>query len=220
MRADFIHGIRFRLVMAALVLLAIPWLVVQFISGMESLLRDREEQAIGATARAVASALSDRPALFRAANEPDDREGEERRRIVALFASADPEAAASLGAAYVPSEEIERFLGIMGRKSSRIWVVDTRSRVRGLSGSVRESAASARPCTWLKPMAALVLPAPRAPPGDETQPSKGQVDRALIGVSSTPWPAPPDPDVTVLSAPQPLFVGDCIDGSVAVEERA
>ena len=220
MRADFIHGIRFRLVMAALVLLAIPWLAVQFISRMESFLRDTQEQAIGATARAVSSALSDRPALFRAVNEPDEREGEERRRIVALFASADPEAAASLGAAYVPSEEIERFLGIMGRKSSRIWVVDTRSRVRGLSGSVREPAASARAFTWLKPMAALVLPAPRAPQGDETQPAKGQVDRALIGVSSTQWRATRDPDVTILSAAQPIFVGDDIVGAVVVDETA
>jgi len=219
MRADFIHGIRFRLVMAALVLLAIPVLAVQFISRMETFLRDTQEQAIGATARAVASALSDRPALFRGAGDPDDREGEERRRIVALFAAADPDAAASLGAAYVPSEEIERFLGIMGRKSSRIWVVDTRSRVRGLSGSLREAAASARAFTsWLKPIAALVVPTPRAPPGDETQPAKGQFDRALIGVSSTQWRATRDRDVTILSAAQPIFVGDDIVGAVVVEE--
>lgn len=219
MNADFIHGIRFRLVMAALVLLAIPWLAVQFISRMESFLRDSQEQAIAATARAVASALSDRPALFRAAGDPDDREGEERRRIVALFAAADPDAAASLGAAYMPSEEIERFLAIMGRKSSRVWVVDTRSRVRGLSGSLREAAASARAITsWLKPVAALVVPTPRVPPGDESQPARGQIERALIGVSSTQWRATRDRDVTILAAAQPIFVGDDIVGAVVVEE--
>ncbi|MGZ5085237.1 MAG: hypothetical protein ACXWBZ_17855, partial [Usitatibacter sp.] len=125
MGASFIHGIRFRLVMAALVLLAIPWLAAQFISRMEAFLRDSQEQAIGGTARAVAAALSDRPALFAPGGAQADPEGEERRRIVALFAAADPDAAASLGTAYVPSEEIERFLAIMGRRSSRVWVVDT-----------------------------------------------------------------------------------------------
>src|SRR5471032_1093909 len=60
MRASFVHGIRFRLVMAALVLLAIPWLAAQFISRMESFLRDSPEQAIGATARAVACSWESR----------------------------------------------------------------------------------------------------------------------------------------------------------------
>jgi hypothetical protein len=100
LRADFVHGIRFRLVMAALALLALPWLAAQFISRMEAFLRDSQEQAIGGTARTVAAALSDRPALFRAAAGEGEREAEERRRIVALFASADPDAAAGLGNAY------------------------------------------------------------------------------------------------------------------------
>src|SRR5258706_3500934 len=47
-RASFVHGIRFRLVMAALVLLALPWLAVQFISRMEAGLREAEETAIWA----------------------------------------------------------------------------------------------------------------------------------------------------------------------------
>ena len=219
MSADVLHGIRFRLVLAALVLLALPWLAAQFISRMESFLRDSQEQAIGATARAVASALSDRPALFRASGGEDDREGEERRRIVALFAAADPTAAANLGNAYVPSEEIERFLAIMGRRSSRVWVVDSRSRVRGLSGALRESATLARPLTsWLKPLAALVAPPPRVPAGDETRPARGQIDRALIGVSSTQWRGTRDRDVAILAAAQPIFVGDDIVGAVVVEE--
>ncbi|HEX7560527.1 MAG TPA: hypothetical protein VF386_15100, partial [Usitatibacter sp.] len=174
MRAGFIHGIRFRLVMAALVLFAIPWLAAQFISRMESFLRASQEQAIGATARAVAVALSDRPTLFAPVGAEADPEGEERRRIVALFAAADPDAAASLGNAYMPSEEIERFLGFMGRESSRLWVVDTRSRVRGLSGALREGATKPV-ASWLKPVAALVVPAPRLPESDETRPARGQI---------------------------------------------
>ena len=150
MGAGFIHGIRFRLVMAALVLLALPVLAVQFISRMEAFLRDAQEQSNAATARAIAAGLSDRPALFSAQSAESDTE-EERRRIVALFASADPNAVASLGNAYVPSEEIERFLSIMSRRSSRVWVVDIRSRVRGLSGSLRDAQPPPRPAGWLQP---------------------------------------------------------------------
>ena len=219
MRTAFVHGIRFRLVMAALVLLAVPALAVQFIASMEAFLRDAQEQSIGATARAIAAGLSERPTLFAAQAAASDEE-EERRRIVALFAAADPNAVASLGKAYVPSEEIERFLSIAGRRSSRVWVVDARSRVRGLSGALPAAPQPARAIThWLKPLAALVVPAPRVPAaGDETRPVRSQVDRALIGVSSTEWRGTPDRDVAILSAAQPIFVGDDIVGAVVVEE--
>ncbi len=226
MRAAFVHGIRFRLFLASLVLLAIPVLAAQFISRMESFLRASQEQGIAVTARAVASALSDRPALFPPRGAvAADAEDEERRRIVGLFAAADPEAAASLGAAYAPSEEIERFLDIMGRRASRLWVVDTRSRVRGLSGTLREPppdrAAQAKPSVappWLKPVVALVVSSPKVPAGDESKPVRSQIDRALIGVSSTYWRGTKDREVAILSAAQPVFVGDDIVGAVVVEE--
>jgi len=204
-------------VLVALALLAIPVLAVHFIASMEAFLRETQERAAGATARTVAAALSDRPQLFeaRAAN---DAEGEERRRIVALFAAADTDAAAGLGTAYLPSEEIERFLSIMGRRGSRVWVVDTRSRVRGLSGSLEDPQAAKSLVSWLKPVAALVVPVPRYPVGDATLPSRSQIDRALIGVSSAQWRATGDRDVAILSAAQPIFVGDDIVGAVVVEE--
>ncbi len=218
MRARFVHGIRFRLALVALVLLAIPVLAVHFIASMERFLRASQEKSIGATARAVAAALSDRPTLFER-GVADDPEDEERRRIVALFAAADTDAAASLGNAYVPSDEIERFLSIMGRAGERVWVVDARSRVRGLSGSLRDPAAARTLVNWLKPVAALVVPAPSYPVGDEALPVRDQIDRALIGVSSTQWRATRDRDVAILSAAQPIFLGDDdIVGAVVVEE--
>jgi two-component system sensor histidine kinase ChvG len=221
MDTRFLHGIRFRLALAALVLLALPLIAAQFISRMESILRESQEQAIGATARSIATALSDRPQLFRTRDDAADREGEERRRIVALFAAADTAAAASLGNAYVPSEEIERVLTIIvGRRASRVMVVDTRSRVRGLSGSLGRGDAKPRLLTtWLKPIASLVVPTPSVPAGDATRPAApGQLDRALIGVSSRQWRGTADRDVAILSAAQPIFVGDDIVGAVVVEE--
>jgi dedicated sortase system histidine kinase len=225
MQARFVHGIRFRLLVVAVVLLAIPALAVQFISRMEAFLRAAQEQDIAVTARAVASALSDRPALFPAGGaSAEDPEAEERRRIVGLFAAADPDAAASLGSAYAPVEEIERFLDIMARRASRLWVVDTRSRVRGLAGTLREPpparggiAPEAR-SGWLKPLVALMVSSPAVPAGDESQPVRAQIDRALIGVSSTYWRGTRDREVAILSAAQPVFVGDDIVGAVVVEE--
>ena len=213
------HGIRFRLGVVALVLLALPWLAAQFIARMENFLRDSQAQAIGATARTIAAALSDRPALFRATNDPADQAAEERRRIIALFAAADPDTVASLGSAYAPSEEIERLLAVVGRRSSRLWVVDASSRVRGLYGSLRDEREKPRPVSaWLRPVANLVAPPPRLPTADESAPARGQVERALIGVSSTQWRGTRDRDVAILSAAQPVFVGDDIVGAVVVEE--
>jgi len=215
--ARLFHGIRSRLLLVALALAVLPLLAVHFIASMESFLRDYQERAIGATARAIAAALSDRPALF-GPQRPDDAEGEERRRIVALFAAADTDAAASLGRAYVPSDEIERFLSIMGQRGTRMWVVDGKSRVRGLSGSLEDPEAARSLVSWLKPVAALVVPAPRIPVGNESLPVRSQIDRALIGVSSTQWRAGHDRGVAILSAAQPIFVGDDIVGAVVVEE--
>jgi dedicated sortase system histidine kinase len=215
--ARLFHGIRFKLLVVALVLLTLPLLAAQFIAGMESFLRQSQERAIGATARAIAAALSDRPALFDRGADASDPQGEERRRIVALFAAADTDAAASLGRAYVPSEEIERSLSIMGRRGSRLWVVDTRSRVRGLWGALQDPEAHALN-RWLKPVASLVVPTPAVKQGDETKPERSQIDRALIGVTSTEWRGTRDRDTAILSAAQPIFAGDDIVGAVVVEE--
>src|SRR5207253_2159268 len=106
----------------------------------------------------------------------------------------------------------------MGRRSSRIWVVDARSRVRGLSGALRDESGRARGASWLQPLAAIVAPPPRVPAGDESRPARGQVERALIGVSSTQWRGTRDRDVAILSAAQPIFVGDDIVGAVVLEE--
>ncbi len=214
----FLRGIRVRLLLVALSLLALPWLAAQFIARMETSLRASQEQAIGATARAIAVALSDRPGYFTSTDGVADAEEEERRRIVALFAAADTDAAASLGTAYVPSEAIERRLAVAGRRGTRIWVIDTRSRVRGLWGSLRmeDPEPGAR---WLRPIASLVVPTPRVAVGDESRPVREQINGALIGISRMPiWRGTVNRDVAILSAAQPVYMGDDIVGALVVEE--
>lgn len=212
-------GIRARLFLIALTLLALPWLAAQFIARMETSLRASQELAIAATARAIAVALSDRPGLFASPATPPDPQEEERRRIVALFAAADTDAAAALGKAYVPSEPIERLLAVAGRRGTRIWAFDARSRVRGLSGSLRTEDPESRAGGWLRPIAQLVVPTPRVAVGEESRPVREQINGALIGITRAPiWRGTVNRDVAILSAAQPVYVGDDIVGAVVVDE--
>ena len=215
----FFRGIRVRLLLVALSLLALPWLAAKFIARMETSLRSQQEQAIGATSRALAVALSDRPGLFGPPGGEADPEEEERRRIVALFAAADTDAAASLGTAYAPSEAIERLLTVAGRRGTRLWVIDTRSRVRGLWGSLRMEDPEPGAASWLRPIASRMVPTPRVAVGDESRPVRDQINGALIGISRTPtWRGTVNRDVAILSAAQPVYVGDDIVGALVVEE--
>lgn len=57
-------GIRLKLLLLSLFLFAIPWLGYQYVWELESYLRLGQEQTMVGTARAVATALHERPALF------------------------------------------------------------------------------------------------------------------------------------------------------------
>ena len=57
-------SIRAKLLLASLVLLAVPWVGVSFVQEMERFLRQSHEQSVAATAQAVATALHDKPKLF------------------------------------------------------------------------------------------------------------------------------------------------------------
>ena len=224
----FFQSIRGKLLLVALVLLAIPFLGYRFISDMESFLREGQEQALANITRAVAATLSDRPQLFAKTQGGDgDEEALERRKILALFSSSDPETVAGLGSAYVPSEEIERILDLVARSAARIWVVDTRSRVRGLSGSLKYQAGPAanRDAGTSGVIARIFrrwveLPVVDAK-DDAANTSKAvtaQVDRALIGVPTAYWRYTQDKHGVILSAAQPIWVSDNIVGAVVVEE--
>lgn len=224
----FLQSIRGKLLLVALVLLAIPFLGYRFISDMEAFLREGQEQALTSTTRAVAATLSDRPQLFAKAQGADgDEEALERRKILALFSSSDPETVAGLGSVYVPSEEIERILELVARTASRIWVVDAQSRVRGLSGSLKYQAVPAanREVGHSGVIARIFrrwveLPAVNAKDdaANTSQAVTAQVDRALIGVPTAYWRYTQDKRGVILSAAQPIWVSDNIVGAVVVEE--
>src|SRR5207237_4276382 len=65
----------------------------------------------------------------------------------------------------------------------------------------------------------LVVPTPRVAVGEESQPVREQYTAALIGVTRSPiWRGAVNKDVAILSAAQPVYVGDDIVGAVVVEE--
>lgn len=224
----FLFSIRGKLLLVSLVLLAIPVVGYRFVTHMEAFLRESQEQALVSATRAIAASLSERPGLFaRREATPDEAAELERRQIVALFGSSDPEAIATLGAAYQPSADIERTLELLGRSASRIWVVDAASRVRGLSGSLKrgQSSAEGEVAYSERPLSRTLVRLLRLPTGDaKDDPELGkravmaQVDRALIGSPSAMWRYTRDRQGVVLSAAQPVWSGDDIVGAVVVEE--
>ena len=65
-------GLRAKIALVALVLLVIPWVGYSYVKSVERLLRDNQQRQIVATARAVATALQDRPLLMELrANAPE-----------------------------------------------------------------------------------------------------------------------------------------------------
>jgi two-component system, OmpR family, sensor histidine kinase ChvG len=100
-------SLRLKLALVALLLLALPWAGYEYVREMERFLLDGQEQALLATARAIATALHDRPGLMapRAEREADPRARaeEELKRIAARRGDAEtPPAPQAPGGAPAP----------------------------------------------------------------------------------------------------------------------
>jgi dedicated sortase system histidine kinase len=63
-------SIRAKMLLMSAVLLAIPWIGFRYAAEIEAILRDNQEQAVLNTARAIATALNDRPSLFQTTQAP------------------------------------------------------------------------------------------------------------------------------------------------------
>ncbi len=227
----FLVSIRAQLLLVSLILLLIPLIGFRFVMDMQTYLRTGQEQVLVSAARLLSATMSDRPQLIPRELVAQSREEEERRRLVALFGSSDPETASSLGSAYQPSEDIERILAVVAKNASRIWVVDARSRVRGLSGNLNVTDVAPTVATGvqatLRHMARTLMniffaadPA-RAVADDPALAERAvmsQVDRALSGEPTQLWRYAKDMRTVVLSAAQPIWSGDEIIGAVVAEE--
>jgi two-component system, OmpR family, sensor histidine kinase ChvG len=206
-------SIRTRALLVSLVLLAIPFVGYGYVREIERVLQAAQEQTVIATARAVATALHDRPKLL-------------ERRI-------DAEASAAVyprGTTVAATQEIELIIRGLRRSGSRIWVIDQDRRLLLLEGSLRPDPRPAvEPDLWdriqnavLGPLFALLLERPRedfedALPEDVLSGGRA-VDNALTGVPATRWRETADKRAVILAAAHPIWNGTEVIGAVVVEE--
>jgi len=68
-------SIRSKMLLVSCVLLAIPWIAYRYAGELERILRENQEMSVLNTARAIATALNDRPSLFIAARHDSALDG-------------------------------------------------------------------------------------------------------------------------------------------------
>jgi dedicated sortase system histidine kinase len=177
-------------VLVALVLSVIPFLGSMHLKQMEQLLREGQEQALLATARAIATALHDRPELL------------------------------ELRAGTPAHGEMELILKSLARAESRIWIVDREQRLLALAGdlkkaSVQEPSSILRPITAL----ILERPTNDFDDAlSEAEIASPVAASALQGVAARRWRLSPDSRAVILSASHPVWDGEQIVAAVVAEE--
>ncbi|HYD57450.1 MAG TPA: ATP-binding protein, partial [Burkholderiales bacterium] len=184
-------GLRGKVALVALVLSVIPVLGSMHLKQMERLLREGQEQALLATARAIATALHDRPELL------------------------------ELRAGSPARGDMELILKSLARAESRIWIVDRQQRLLALAGdlkkvSLHESSSLLRPITALlleRPTNDFDDALP------ESEIVAGPVAAsALQGVPARRWRLSPDSKAVILSASHPVWDGEQVVAAVVAEE--
>ena len=192
-------SLRAKMVLVALVLAVIPLVGYLHVTQMERLLREGQEQALLATARAIATALHDRPQLL------------------------------ELRAGEPASGEMELILKSLARADSRIWIVDQKSRLLALAGDLKRTAPldeGSGPLDFairlVRPLTAFVLERP-SDDFDDALPEEEIVNgpvatSALQGVAARRWRQTPDSRAVILSASYPVWDGDRVVAAVVAEE--
>ena len=194
-------SIRTKLLLVSLVLLSIPFVGYGFVREMEKVLRAGQEQAVAATARAVATALHDRPKLL--------------QRQVETTAGDTAVPVRTAG------NEIETIIKGLRRSSARIWVIDHHRRLLALEGSLHAKPEEGDR-SFLEPFFSLILQPPRedfedALPEDVLSGGR-EVYSALSGIPSARWRKTTDERAVILSAAHPIWNGDEVIGAVIAEE--
>jgi len=210
--------LRARMALVALALLVLPWAGWLYVREMERFLVAAQEEALAATARAVATALHERPKLltYRARRESDLRDEAERELRRLTGGVVENEADVRDGA----DGEIAAILKGLERASARIWVVSRDYRVLALAGSLKradppEASFAQRALGWML-----------APPtedfddaiAEDAVAAGREVAAALQGAAATRTRNTRDGRAVVISAAQPIWVGDEVHGVVVAEE--
>jgi len=211
--------LRAKLALVALALLVLPWAGWRYVREMERFLLAAQAETLAATARAVATALHERPNLlaYRARSESGLRieaERELQRLTGGVIGHEDPTRDAEADA------EITAILKGLERASSRIWVVSRDYHVLALAGSLK------RPDPAPDSIAERALGWLLAPPTEDFDDAIAEdaiaagreVSAALQGAASARTRNTRDGRAVVASAAHPIWVGDQVHGAVVVEE--
>jgi dedicated sortase system histidine kinase len=221
-------SLRAKLALVALVLLVLPWAGWRYVREMERFLLAAQREALGATARAVATALHDRPQLlaFRPALESELRREAERelQRLGAGAGAAAQAPSEHAGGARqdqaAGNEEIAAILKGLQRANSRVWVVSRDYRVLALAGSLK--GAGPPPPSVLERLLAWFVEQPSEDFDEEIADAAlaagREIGAALQGAAGTRTRNTRDNRAVVVSAAQPIWVGDEVHGAVVVEE--
>jgi len=234
-RRRFALDLRAKLALLALALLALPWVGVRYVNEMEQVLLEGQRRALIGTARAIATALHDRPQLLVALPERDDalrREAElELQRIAQSEGRLADSAPVTLAreaeiAARAAQAEIAAILRGVQRTESRIWVVNRRYQVLALAGSLRRAEPPAEDSGPLREVwqhfAGWLIQRPRedfaeAVPDDVLAAGR-DIAGALQGTPGSRTRRTADGRAVVVSAAHPVWNRDEVAGAVVVEE--
>lgn len=227
-------SLRTKLALVALVLLALPWAGYSYVREMERFLLEGEERALLATARAVATALHDRPSLMRAPPPRDTdlrREAEEELKRLAAERGEPPpdegvEPTLIIDREESPgrsdTEEIAEILRGVERTTSRIWVVTRELRVLALAGTLRREEGAAADESLAARVLGLLIPRPSEDfdeaIADDVLATGREISGALQGRPGFRLRNTPDGKAVVISAAHPIWNGDEVAGAVVVEE--
>ena len=129
--------LRMQLACVALALLLLPWAGWRYLREMERFLLQSQEESLAATARAVATALHERPQLldYRAAGE--SRLRQEAEQELRRLSGGVPAEAERPVAERASTGDVSAILKGLEKTTSRIWVVSRDLRVLAVAGSLR-----------------------------------------------------------------------------------
>lgn len=235
---QFNLSLRAKLALVALVLLALPWAGYRYVQEMERFLLEAEEESLLATARAVATALHDRPGLMNARPLRDTdvrREAEEElQRLAAESADSTVSTEDQLEtrapvvidseelARRKESEEIAAILRGVERTTARIWVVTRDLRVLALAGTLRREGGDEQPPSWSHRVLGWLIPRPSEDfdeaIADDALATGREITGALQGRPGFRLRNTSDGKAVVISAAHPIWNGDDVAGAVVVEE--
>jgi len=232
MKRSLSLSLRTKLALVALSLLALPWVGYRYVKEMERFLLEGQQQALLATARAVATALHERPQLMRLseAHRTLQAQSEELalspgESVVTPPAEIARESAASEQKSVA---EIDAILRGLERSTARIWVVNREFKLLALAGSLKHppeapevGAANFATRAW-HVLRNWLLPRPVEDFDDaldeDVLANGSEVTKAMLGAPAARLRNSADKRAAIVSAAHPIWNRDTVIGAVVVEE--